>query len=444
MIERLKNKKYQIIEMGIIFLITLLFTLMCKTISNDEIWTYGFSYNISTGLIPYKDFNIVITPLFPVLGAIVLNLFGKNLLVFHIFNSFICTLIFCFMKKNTKKSYYIIYTIFLFFSLPNYNIFCILLLYILMAMEDKKSNDYLIGLILGLTFLTKQNIGIYLCIPTLFTKDIRKIIKRIIGFIIPNVIFLIYLIYINSLYEFIDYTFLGISEFAKENLLIRPSCLIILAISYLYIIYKYTKIKDMKLIYLFCFQLLAFPLIEPYHLMIAIIPTFGYFINTLKLNKKIITITFIIFVGTIFLVNTYDIYKNKYTFPNNTNKFKYRKISHNEDIIISDITNYMNNIEDELYVISGMAYLLKLEANIKINKYDLLNNGNLGKNGSRKIINEIKNTCNIKKCTFLIDTNELKESKEMQYNKDIINFILKNYEETGQIKDYKIIIYRNY
>ena len=159
-----------------------------------------------------------------------------------------------------------------------------------MTLENRKSNDYIIGIILGLTFLTKQNIGIYLCIPTLFIKDIKKIIKRIIGFIIPNLIILIYLLNNDCLYEFIDYTFLGVSEFAKENLLIRPSCLLIVIISYIYIVYKYIKTKDIKLIYLFCFELLVFPLIEQYHVMIAIIPTLGYFFNTLKLNKKLLNL----------------------------------------------------------------------------------------------------------------------------------------------------------
>lgn len=45
MVENIKKNKYKILEMIIIFLITLLFTLMCKYLSNDEIWSYGFSYN---------------------------------------------------------------------------------------------------------------------------------------------------------------------------------------------------------------------------------------------------------------------------------------------------------------------------------------------------------------------------------------------------------------
>ena len=172
--EKIQKNKFQILELIIIFIITLLFSLVCNRLQLDEIWNYGFAYNVSQGLIPYKDFNMVITPLFPLLGGIFLFIFGKNLVVFHILNSLICTTIFYYMKKFIPKSYYIVYTILLSYSFPSYNIFCILLLYILMTMENKKANDYIIGIILGLTFLTKQNIGIYLCLPTLFTKDIKK------------------------------------------------------------------------------------------------------------------------------------------------------------------------------------------------------------------------------------------------------------------------------
>ena len=45
--------------------------------SHDEIWIYGFGTNIVDGLIPYKDFNMVITPFFPYLLSIVLSIFGK-------------------------------------------------------------------------------------------------------------------------------------------------------------------------------------------------------------------------------------------------------------------------------------------------------------------------------------------------------------------------------
>lgn len=447
MYQKLKRNKCQILELIIIFILTLLFGLVCNDMTGDEIWNYGFAYNIATGLIPYKDFNMVVTPLFPIISAIFMKIFGINIITFHIFNSIICTAIFYFIKKYVPKAYYIIYAIFLSYSLPNYNIVCILFLYILMTMEDKKSNDYMIGIVLGLTFLTKQSIGIYLCIPTFFIKEIKeikKILRRIVGFIIPNIIIIIYLLFNNCLYEFVDYTFLGISSFAKENTQINLSCLVIILISIIYLFYKYIKTKDIKLLYLLFFQLMSYPLTEPYHIIITLIPTFGYFLNTLNLNKKIITIAFIIFIISIFSINIYEIYQNIFNYPNITNQFKYRKLYKNNDIAITEISKYINLVEDELYIISVNAYILKLESGKHINKYDLLNNGNLGKNGDKKIINEIEETCNKSKCTFMIDIRELNENSRTQYNKNIVKYIINNYKEKNRIKNYNFIIYKNY
>ena len=97
----MKSKKYIAIELLCIFILTLLYNLICNPVILDEIWNYGFTYNIANGLIPYKDFNMVITPFYPFLGALFLIIFGKSLLVYHIFNALICTGIFYFMKIET-------------------------------------------------------------------------------------------------------------------------------------------------------------------------------------------------------------------------------------------------------------------------------------------------------------------------------------------------------
>ena len=127
MLKKIKQNKILIIELITIFIITFLFNIICSSFQLDELWNYGFSYNISNGLIPYKDFNMIVTPLFPMIGAIFLMIFGKSLVVFHIFNAIICTFIFYHMKKCIPKNYYIAYTPLLAYSLPNYNIFCMII-----------------------------------------------------------------------------------------------------------------------------------------------------------------------------------------------------------------------------------------------------------------------------------------------------------------------------
>jgi len=439
MIKKIKN--HNITELLIIFTITLLFNLICNTLVHDEVWNYGFSYNIATGLIPYKDFNMVITPLYPILGAIFMLLIGKSFFVYHILNAIICTMIFYYIKKTNHKSYYISYSILLFISMPGYNLFCLLLIYIIMNLEEKNTNDYIIGILLGLTFLTKQNIGIFLCLPTLSLKNKKRILKRICGFIVPNTLLLIYLLINNTLYEFIDYVFLGIFSFSKDNLLVIPIFIIISLISILYLIYKYIKTKDIKLLYIICFQGMAYPIFDLYHTIIPFIPTITYFLKDLKLNKKIIKYAFCLFIISIFSYNIHNYTSKKYTYPNNTNVYKYKKINNNVVTSLNTISKYINITEGRIFIIDMYAYLIKLEMKLPINKYDLLNDGNLGYNGKSKIIKEINNICQKEKCTFLLNKKEI-GTRISQYNQDIYLYIINNYQESENIIG--LTVYKNH
>ena len=61
---------------------------------DDELFNYGFAYNILNGLVPYRDFNMIIPPLFNYLLAGILKLFGTKLIVYHFVIASIILLIF--------------------------------------------------------------------------------------------------------------------------------------------------------------------------------------------------------------------------------------------------------------------------------------------------------------------------------------------------------------
>ena len=63
----MKNKLLKLIIIGFLILLTVGYIYYFRPMVDDELFSYGFSYNIINGLIPYKDFNMVITPLFPYL-----------------------------------------------------------------------------------------------------------------------------------------------------------------------------------------------------------------------------------------------------------------------------------------------------------------------------------------------------------------------------------------
>lgn len=435
----MKSKKYIAIELLCIFILTLLYNLICNPVILDEIWNYGFTYNIANGLIPYKDFNMVITPFYPFLGALFLIIFGKSLLVYHIFNALICTGIFYFMKITLNKSYYIVYSILLLVSLPNYSLFSILLLYIILYLEDNKKNDFLIGIFIGLTFLTKQNIGIMFILPSILTKKFKQIKNRTIGFIIPNIIFFLYLIITDSLLSFIDYAFLGLSSFAENNIFFSMwGTLTIIAI--IYLIYQYIITKDIKVLYLLAFQIIAYPIFDTYHVLIPFIPVLGYFLSKLNLVVKVTQVAFIIFIGIVFAYNINNILNGNNRFPNDTNVCKMRILDDNTISNIKEVSNYLKENKD-VYIINDKAYVYKLESDITINKFDLLNDGNLGKDGDIRLIKEIEYKCREKVCTFLMREDEIYDDTLTQTNRKIINYINDNYKKVGKIID--LTIYQN-
>ena len=438
-----KQKTNIIIELILIFIITLLFNIIHNEITHDEIWNYGFSYNIAKGLVPYKDFNMIVPPFSPIISAVFMIIFGKNIIIYYVFNSLICTLLFYNIKKTVPKAYYIIYMVMLYFGLtaPNYNLICLLLTYIIINLEKEEKKDYLIGILLGLLFITKQSIGICLCLPTLLIKDKKKIIKRIIGFIIVNTILLIYLLYNNSLFEFIDYCFLGMIDFGKKNTYNHPVFTIVVIANIINLIKEYIIHKDITILYMIAIYSMTYPIFDVYHVGIPSMITLGYFLNKLKLNKKIISCSFLLFIISITVYNIYEYNNNVFTYPNNTNSYKYRRINNNVVTGINLFSEYLNENKQNTFIIDSYAYLIKINTNIPISKFDLLNDGNMGKNGQYKIINAFNNICQKNKCTFLLNKELITSAKYTQQNKEILQYIVNNYTEDGNILG--LTIYKN-
>ena len=64
------------------FIIIIASNVLSQELSNlDEIWVYNFGRCILEGLVPYRDFNIIITPLFSYICAVLLKIFGNEMIV---------------------------------------------------------------------------------------------------------------------------------------------------------------------------------------------------------------------------------------------------------------------------------------------------------------------------------------------------------------------------
>ena len=84
------------------------------------------------------------------------------------------------------------------------------------------------GLLAGIAICTKQSIGVTLAIIVVgyklmfvdskdqFKEYVKIAITRIIGILIPTLIFIVYLIVTHSLVDFINYAILGIKTFSNK------------------------------------------------------------------------------------------------------------------------------------------------------------------------------------------------------------------------------------
>lgn len=137
-------------------------------------------------------------------------------------------------------------------------------------MEKNNKNDYLIGFIIGIAFLTKQTVGLALSLPSFYYlfkyKDYRKFFKRAGIFLSINIVFVIYLLITNCFSQFIDLCFLGLFDFTKQNGTIFDVNFIIFLIEIICILVFI--IKDKKNInnyYILAFSTIAIPLFDFWH-----------------------------------------------------------------------------------------------------------------------------------------------------------------------------------
>ena len=90
--------------------------------------------------------------------------------------------------------------------------------------------------------------------------------------------------------------------------------------------------------------------------------------------------------------------------------------------------------------------MIKLNTDFSINKFDLINNGNMGFHGESKYILEIEKKCQYKSClffTYLYEYGKPKYEGNGQTNKKILNYVFDNYEKVGELENIAFEMYSN-
>lgn len=476
-----------------IFVIMLIFlsifgiTLNTSITNTDELWNFQNVYKMYNGFQIYKDANIIITPLFFLIGEILFKIFGANFLVFRFYNIFIMVNIYFFtylilkeLKISKKLAVICIMSLIVYkkFGLTliqaNYNtmalMFCLIGIFI--NFKKYKNNVIYQAIILFLVFITKQNIGLYYGLGLLFYELVgtKKIIEKIKNLFTEILVFLIFFLILilhfytnNNLYNFINYTVLGISEFAMENVIIEYSSLIaMLFIFFTDIILTMNFLKNYKfniheeekknLILLNCFSIplvfIMFPIFNMAHYLIGIHVSLILFIYIakimlhridFKINNKILQCimftecVIVIIISSVYfyfwniIINDidYKIYKNS--------PFYGGIISIELENNINNVVKYIENEKENVIVLSSKAAFYMIPTGRSNGMMDLPFRGNLGKEGEKGLIEKIKNMKNVK---ILIDKNE--DDMIYQESKLARQYIFENMEKIGEIEEFYI------
>lgn len=489
-------KKYENIFVIILLFISLIGVSFYINLDvNDELWNFQNVYKMYNGYQIYEDANVICTPLFFYIGNLLFNILGANFFVFRIYNILIF-LFFYFliykilrtMKVNMKISLACTFILLIFqdYSLvrvmANYNslalVFSLFGIYLLIKNQIEMSNKNILiqAIICFLIILTKQNIGLFylialLCIIIIKYKkeSIKNILKIFLILGIFSIVFILYLYFKGILNDFINYTVLGISDFANKNVSINMLYIFVgiailisnLACSIFFIKQKKVEITENEknnLIILNCFSimlfLLIYPIINMSHLLLAIstgIILFVYICNIIikkgnislnKIDKTIIISLIILIIYSSFIninrllswinVISDDKYYYEYNSP-------YFGTIVSEDLYknIENVTKYIkeeNDKENKVIVFSSKAALYMVQLRQSNSFYDLPFNGNLGKITEEYIFNDIKN----KKNTLILVVKD-EEDMEWQENKEIVKKLKEELESIGTIEDFEVL-----
>ena len=433
------HKEKKIILFIIFFCLFLFWNLIVTDLYADEVWNYGFSKAIYDGLVPYKDFNMVIPPLYPMLNAFFFKIFGPDILVLHIVNALIITFMCYLLYLLIDKKFLILLLLFFLTCtnmFPNYNLFILFLFILLIFLEKKNTNDILIGFIIGISIITKQTIGLCLILPSLlYIKDSRKILKRFIGIIIPCIILLIYLLLQGNFNEFMDLCVFGLFDFTKNN----SNSWFIYILSFIYLIICFIEIKrnskNINNYYALAMFSMIIPLFDFPHFQISLFCLLLIlFINhDIKIKINIPLFFFGIVTG-ISIIQLYPKLSDGIIYPNKINHLEYRFLSKAEIEYTNVINEYLNKNNDrEVIFLTNNAYYFRIIRDEKITKVDLINYGNHGYHGSDKLLKLIKSKTD---ALFIIDKVEL--NKKRQTDKRIIHYVMEHGKKIDEINTYEV------
>lgn len=462
----------------ITFFVVGIFLLFEPILDGDEIWNYNFARNICEGRLPYVDFNMIQTPLSAYLAASVLKVFGNTLFNFRIVAIILLALVFGSLYRLCEKiigdnTIAFVITVFVYglnfiFWNYNYNNLNLLLLIWILYLEWKKYEnescvlyDVLIGLLVGIIPLIKQSTGavllvvnIILCFGDIVCKRSKwkqKFVRIGIS-LIPTLIFAGILVIQNSFQEFWDFAIAGIGEFTHkityfEFLISTPVTFLIGIFPVIAIgvcIYSMIKNKEKRrltgtcLLWAFGGAVVAYPLCDSTHMVVAIVP----FVPCIFLNCKIKKLKFYeiylcqAVAWIVLLVSALSVFEAEGEYKKcELNYFRGIRIEKAMEEHIREVTDYMVKQDENgqrVAVADEYGALYTIPLNQCNKNLDMLLLGNMGTYDVSEILDEYED--------YILLVRKENATLGYQANVDLILNVKESYKKIDEVSSFDAYI----
>lgn len=437
-------KKYHNYILLFFFFFSLLSLFSFYNHSYDSFWNYSFSYAIARGEVPYVDFNTVSTPFCAFFFSIFL-IFSSHYLWYIFGWSLVLTFTFYLLFQMIQyRSFVVLFALlfpFLHTIIPTYNLFCFCLYILLLYLEKYYKNHYLIGFVLGISVLTKQTIGVFFFLASViyYFKDFKILGKRTLGFMIPCLLFFIYLLFTNSFLSFLDLCFFGLFDFSKTTMGFSIYFYLSIVLFFLFFFYIFKRDRSLSAYYALATVSFVIPLFDDYHFLLFFCSVFVYVLTKISVSKKICYL----FLGLSIFLSILNFYTHqgfsskRLQFLPNLDSYL---VSQQQYEILSD----MNQVFLKYYdgkkipvILSTKNSFIYAGNDLDVNYFLVFLRGNYGYNGIDKLINRVKKSSDI----YIIHEGELKElGSQGAFLYEVCDYVMKNFtlvEKEGEFLIYE-------
>lgn len=441
-------------------------------INGDELWNYNFIKNISEGLVPYRDFNMVQTPYAAYFGSIWMLLFGKGFIVYKLLGVglmiFTFSIFYSIITKITE-SRELAFTTTVFYMLLihdtwiyNYNtlnlFIVVLVFYIKLYKKECLKNEILISFLIGTMPMIKQTTGVCVCLVYIIikifdkNKSRSKIFIESVVTLIPSGAYFFYLVESDTLWDFIDYTVVGVKYFTHKITYIdfMFSSIVYFVIGICFVVICDLTIRNIHniddknrkkkiisfLLISFAAGVVAYPLTDRSHILLAMMP----YVICWFLSMKEIHITRKEGLS-IFLFSVALIVVSIPVIVNIDDRHKWSSLNHFEHILVDedmeqnivDVCDFIKEKKQkgiDVYITNEAACVYMIPLDIYNKNFDMLLLGNLGSYTIEDLLDVEDDSL------FLVHKN--KEIINWQFHVELIDYIIDNYECVGEINNYDI------